>query len=161
METWKPIEEFPDYEISDQGNVMSNKRRKTIIIRPVLSRRGYLSIVTSHYGKKRMLKIHQLVLKHFGPPQPLNTTPDHINRIKTDNRIENLRWATPEEQNENRIPAKGETHGSCKLTEDQALEIKRRLQKPVNQAALSREYGISRQLIAGIKSGRKWAYLNI
>jgi hypothetical protein len=161
MEEWKTIEEWPDYLISNEGNVMSYKRNKEIVLKPVMSIRGYLSVKLSHYGVRKMCKIHQLVLKHFGPPQPPNTTPDHINRVRNDNNIANLRWATAEQQHDNKISAKGESHGASKLTEAQAIEIKRRLQKPVNQAALGREYGISRQLIGSIKSGRKWAYLKI
>jgi hypothetical protein len=161
MEEWKPIEECPDYQISNKGNVMSYKRNKAIVLKQVMSHRGYLSVKLSHYGVRKMCKIHQLVLKYFGPPQPPNTTPDHINRVKTENDIQNLRWATPEEQRENSVPAKGETHGSCRLTEVQVLEIKSRLKENVNLTHLAQEYGVSLSLIKKIKAGKRWTYLNI
>ena len=161
MEIWKPIEEYPDYQISSAGNVKSNKRNKEILMKPALSNRGYFSVVTSHYGARKMIKVHILVLKHFGPPQPPNTTCDHINRIPTDNRIENLRWATQEQQTENSISAKGERHGASKLTEAQVIEIKRRLSEGAIQASLAKEYGVNKSLISHINLGIKWAYLNI
>jgi hypothetical protein len=161
MEEWKPIEECPDYQISNKGNVMSYKRNKEIVLKTVMSHRGYLSVKLSHYGVRKMYKVHQLVLKHFGPPQPPNTTPDHINRVKTENDIQNLRWATPEEQRENSVPAKGESHGSARLTEVQVIEIKRRLKEKANQAKLAKEYGVGLTQIKNIKAGKRWAYLNI
>lgn len=46
--------------------------------------------------------VHALVMKAFGPEQPSEDhTIDHINRVRHDNRIVNLRWATKSEQVEN------------------------------------------------------------
>lgn len=48
-------------------------------------------------------RVHILVMEAFGPPKPSDLhTVDHINRCRHDNRIENLRWATPVEQTANR-----------------------------------------------------------
>ena len=46
--------------------------------------------------------VHRLVMEAFGTPQPgPGCTIDHINRVRHDNRIDNLRWATAAEQNSN------------------------------------------------------------
>lgn len=62
-------------------------------------RGGYLR-VTIH-GKD--YKVHRLILETFVGicPTP-NMQCDHINRNPQDNRLENLRWATPSENNRNR-----------------------------------------------------------
>ena len=47
-------------------------------------------------------------MQYFGPPMPEGRTEiDHINRIKNDNRIENLRWVSPSENCENKTSYKG------------------------------------------------------
>lgn len=47
-------------------------------------------------------KVHRLVLETFVGKCPPGMQGDHINRNRTDNRLENLRWVTPEENNRNR-----------------------------------------------------------
>ena len=54
------------------------------------------------YGRC-LKKVHQLVMEYFGPPKPgPEYEIDHINRNKLDNRLENLRWVTRQENSYNR-----------------------------------------------------------
>ena len=32
MEQWKQIQDYPDYEVSTEGRVRSNKRKETLIL---------------------------------------------------------------------------------------------------------------------------------
>lgn len=50
----------------------------------------------------RSYSVHRLVCETFHPNPDGKETVDHINRIKHDNRAENLRWATRSENQGNR-----------------------------------------------------------
>lgn len=51
--------------------------------------------------KGHLFQVHRLVCEAFHPNPEDKPTVDHINRVRTDNRACNLRWATRHEQNEN------------------------------------------------------------
>ena len=57
----------------------------------------------SENGKAFYKKVHRLVAEAFIPNPEEKTQIDHINTIKNDNRIENLRWVTPKENSNNPI----------------------------------------------------------
>lgn len=60
----------------------------------IVSQKRYKKISTK-------LSLHNLVMNHLKFRGDVGYTVDHINRIETDNRLENLRFATHSEQNHN------------------------------------------------------------
>lgn len=62
-----------------------------------LGKNGYYSVSI----KSRMYYVHRLLATAFIPNPDCRPSVDHINRVRTDNRLENLRWATWHEQSEN------------------------------------------------------------
>lgn len=92
MEEWRVIAECPAYEVSNLGRIRHGER----ILRPGRSTSGYLQVYLCDKGAKRMRLIHRLVAEAF-LGEPAGREVDHINRIKTDNRFENLRYCTRQE----------------------------------------------------------------
>lgn len=97
MEEWKSINDYPQYLISNYGNVKNKKER---LMKPMSNGNGYTFIRFGRGSKKYY--IHRLVGTHFLPNWRNCKEIDHINRNRNDNRFFNLRWATPSEQNKNK-----------------------------------------------------------
>jgi hypothetical protein len=163
LERWKPVPGYSGhYEISCQGRIKSYKFGKITFLKPKMHPRGYPFILLSNgkLGRKKH-NIHQLVIQNFGPPQPENTTVDHINRIRTDNRIQNLRWATQEEQIQNTVFAdcKGEKNPSSKLKEQDVIEILKHLEEGKSRIVVAQMFNVTKSSIGNIILGVTWSHL--
>ena len=94
----KPLKDYPNYYISDEGKVYSTKWGKTVELKPWNSGKGYLMVALCKNGKSYKKHIHRLVLETFNPiPDMQNYDCNHINEDKTDNRLCNLNWMTRRE----------------------------------------------------------------
>ena len=103
IEEWKPVKNFEGlYEVSNLGRIKSlYKNGKEKILKPMKHRDGYLVVNLYKNGKRKGCKVHRLVAQAFILNIDNKPEVDHINTIRDDNRVENLKWVTKKENRNN------------------------------------------------------------
>lgn len=94
------IKDFPDYYVTDSGDVYSRNYRQTGRIKkliPSMSGGGYLQVNLFSLKKQCCKRIHRIVAETFIPNPENKPQVNHKNGIKTDNRVENLEWVSHQE----------------------------------------------------------------
>ena len=96
---WRPIADWPNYEVSDQGQVRSLPRERTRggILRPYPNSGQYLAVALSRGPEVKRFRIHKLVAETFIGPCPPGQEVRHLNDVKHDNRLVNLAYGTRKE----------------------------------------------------------------
>ena len=100
MEDWKGLSNYPNYSVSNFGNIKNNKKNSTL--KPNLHKSGYLVVQLFKEGVRRNLRVHRLIAEAFLEEFDETKYIDHIDRNKTNNKLTNLRMVTPLESCLNR-----------------------------------------------------------
>ena len=105
-ERWKPVTGHEGiYEVSNHGRVRSVDRtvtrsdgqvhrRKGKLLRTPLNQRGYQVVNLCIQGKCQIRTVHSLIAETFIGTRPEGMEVCHNDGIKTNNRVDNLRYGT-------------------------------------------------------------------
>lgn len=99
-ETWCPVVGWVGfYEVSDFGRVRNSQ--SGFILKPIRSSTGHMRVTL--YNPTAQLSIHVMVLSAFVGPPPVGAQCRHLNDVKDDNRLINLKWGSASENRTDQV----------------------------------------------------------
>ena len=100
IEHWASIDGYLNYQVSWWGRVTNTNTGR--ILKPGTSGPGYQFVMLSKNGKGKIHYIHKLVAREWVPNPEEKKCVDHRDGDRTNNHLENLRYATHSENNRHR-----------------------------------------------------------
>lgn len=167
-ESWRMIPSFPDYAVSTHGRVRRISPGKRthcgFILKPRL-KNGYLRIELRLNNKPRAVFVHRLVLEAFKGPLPIGCCVDHIDFIRTNNKLKNLRYVTPRTNTHHSQQAGRLVHGervwTNKLSEEDVKQILRTPKTRHSGIDLARRFHVTKECISAIRLRKNWKHISI
>jgi hypothetical protein len=153
-EIWKPIPEYEGlYYASNYGRI--KKHNDNHIMKQNFSHKYLVVGLTGYNHKRKTFRVHRLVAMTFKPIKDFALyEANHENRIKTDNRDENLEWDT-HKSNMKKLYTSGNYYKKLKL--EDVMEIQRLLCKgDFLQKDIAKKFNVGRSTISEINTGKKW-----
>ena len=158
----RPIADADGYWVTTGGDVLSKGLRPLQKLKPAKDRCGYLR-VDIYRSKNRTRKVHRLVLEAFVGPCPEGWLCRHLNGVRDDNRLSNLRWGTVAEnrrdmERHGTVP-RGEKNPIAKLTSANVRKIRRLLSEGRSSPSIAADFGVSSSCVDEAGNGRSWGWL--
>lgn len=162
MERWLPISGYEGlYEVSDRGRIRSLHGAGKIRATPLVA--GYPSLFLSKGGKKKFFYVHALVTRAFLGPCPEGKEVAHWDGVKTNCVLANLRYATPVENDADKIKhgtrPEGTKNGHATLTEYDVIVIRTRVSAGEKQKTVGADYGVGSGRMSLIVNRIIWRHI--
>lgn len=129
---------------------------------------GYIQIKfrdAQDYHLEHAALAHRVIWEYVHGELADGLTINHLNGVKTDNRMANLEAVTQQENNLHawrtglNVARRGEDASNSRLTESQVQEIYRRAWAGEFQSTIAADYGVGREIVSNIKRGHAWIHV--
>jgi len=114
------IEGYSDYLIHDDGRVWSKKGKGRFLEPRKI--KGYHQVCLYRDGKRKSVYASRLVALNFIPNPENKPEVDHIDRNPSNNHVSNLRWATRQENSDNKGMYRSNTSGHKHISYNKTME---------------------------------------
>lgn len=149
---WRPVAGFEGYfSVSSEGLLFNHRRNR---LQRADASGLYVRYTMAANGKRRRENAHVLVLEAFvGPSNGLWGL--HRNDIKSDNRVENLYWGTPQQNSIDRIvngkSCRGEKNPKSRMSDEVAQWVRESHQSSLVLAAV---LGVASSTVRAVRLGQ-------
>ena len=153
---WKPLKDYPQYEISEEGFVRNNKNQ---LMQWHDNGKGYKYVRLRKKNKTKNCLVHRLVMFTFSEQTNyLYTDINHKDGNKSNNHVSNLEWVTKSENIRH-----AHTNGLMKTKLDAATVKQIKKDLAIKNRLLYREladkYGVNTSTIGKIATGKMYQYI--
>ena len=165
---WKVVPRYcGDYAVSDSGlvrrTVERNGKRVIQEVKQYFDRYGYRKVFIKGGKKRTTITVHTMVLEAFAGKRPAGMVARHLSGCKTDNRLSNLSWGTPQENSADRLKhgtaVCGERVNTAKLWPAAVKQIWIMLAADWPHWKTAVAWGVHESTIRRIYIGETWAHL--
>ena len=157
---WREVPGYPNYIISSEGVIYSKKKKG--ILKVHTRHKGYVSALLIHEKVRVVRNVSRWVLISFIREPKEREEAAHLDGDVTNNRLANLAWCSPSENNFHKnlhgTMVRGEKMHNAKLSDAQVAEVRALFRSGRTQASLAAQFNVSYVSIHEIVRGKKRCY---
>ena len=162
------ISDKEKFQVSNYGRLKNCKTDDITLVKEYYIN-GYqnLPLKQKKNGKQTSRYVHKLVAEHF-QERGDGVFVIHLDYDKTNNKVENLKWATKREKEIHQFSNpeyinRPKMATNAKLTETKVKLIKRKLNDPNRRTRLkmiAKQFGVTTMQLHRIKTGENWGHVS-
>lgn len=155
------IKNTKDYWVTSCGRIFRGERE----LKKNKATNGYVTITLKLLdGTRKVTTVHRIVAQAFIPNPENKAFVNHKNLIKNDNRVENLEWATPKENNlhahENGAFRTNGAHHHAIYPDELIHKVCSLIQEGRRTIDIQKKLCVPKYLVADIRKRRIWRHIS-
>ncbi len=162
---YRPYPHAPTYIVGSDGTILNTFKSRKLVETPhqlkqYKNPKGYLCVSLFQGASGKTKRVHTVVLETYVSDRPFKKEAAHNDGVRTNNRDENLRWATSKENKGDKIKHGTHQYGegikTSKLTESQVLMAVKMRNEGISFNHISKIMKVNRSTIHDITTGHRW-----